>query len=92
MRPSRRIPCDYLVASGGAYLRDQANVVPDERGLGRIFNNMARLSADQIPPVAAVMGFCTAGGSYVAAMADEGVIFRGTGPIFLVGPALFRAV
>lgn len=88
---SCRLPCAYLVDSGGAYLPDQANLFPDERGFGRIFYNMARLSADEIPQVAAVMGFCTAGGAYVPAMADEAVIVRGTGSIFLAGPALVRA-
>jgi 3-methylcrotonyl-CoA carboxylase beta subunit len=86
-----RLPCLYLVDSGGAFLPLQADVFPDREHFGRIFYNQARLSAAGIPQVAAVLGSCTAGGAYVPAMADEAVIVRGTGTIFLGGPPLVRA-
>jgi len=86
-----RLPCVYLVDSGGAYLPDQDEVFPDERHFGRIFYNQAQLSAAGIPQIAVVMGSCTAGGAYVPAMADESVIVRGQGTIFLGGPPLVKA-
>ncbi len=86
-----RLPCVYLVDSGGAYLPLQAEVFPDRDHFGRIFFNQARMSAAGIPQIAAVMGSCTAGGAYVPAMSDETVIVRGTGTIFLGGPPLVRA-
>jgi acetyl-CoA carboxylase carboxyltransferase component len=86
-----RLPCIYLVDSGGAYLPLQAEVFPDRDHFGRIFFNQARMSAMGIPQVAAVMGSCTAGGAYVPAMSDETVIVRGTGTIFLGGPPLVKA-
>ncbi|MGH2354031.1 MAG: carboxyl transferase domain-containing protein [Chloroflexota bacterium] len=86
-----RLPCVYLVDSGGAFLPLQAEVFPDREHFGRIFYNQARMSAAGIPQIAAVMGSCTAGGAYVPAMSDETVIVRGTGTIFLGGPPLVRA-
>ena len=86
-----RLPCLYLVDSGGAYLPLQADVFPDREHFGRIFFNQARLSADRIPQIAVVMGSCTAGGAYVPAMADETIIVKGTGTIFLGGPPLVQA-
>ncbi len=86
-----RLPCVYLVDSGGAYLPLQAEVFPDRDHFGRIFYNQARLSALGVPQVALVMGSCTAGGAYVPAMSDETVIVRGTGTIFLGGPPLVKA-
>ena len=86
-----RLPCVYLVDSGGAYLPLQAEVFPDREHFGRIFYNQARMSAAGIPQIAAVMGSCTAGGAYVPAMSDETVIVRGTGTIFLGGPPLVKA-
>lgn len=86
-----RMPCIYLVDSGGAFLPLQAEVFPDRDHFGRIFYNQARMSAKGIPQVAAVMGSCTAGGAYVPAMSDETVIVEGTGTIFLGGPPLVRA-
>jgi len=86
-----RLPCVYLVDSGGAFLPLQAEVFPDREHFGRIFYNQARLSADGIPQIAAVMGSCTAGGAYVPAMSDETVIVRGTGTIFIGGPPLVKA-
>jgi acetyl-CoA carboxylase carboxyltransferase component len=86
-----RLPCIYLVDSGGAYLPLQADLYPDRDGFGRIFYNQARMSAAGIPQIAAVMGSCTAGGAYVPAMSDETVIVRGTGTIFLGGPPLVEA-
>ncbi|HMA18530.1 MAG TPA: carboxyl transferase domain-containing protein, partial [Thermoanaerobaculia bacterium] len=86
-----RLPCVYLVDSGGAFLPLQAEVFPDREHFGRIFYNQARMSAARIPQIAAVMGMCTAGGAYVPAMSDEAVIVRGTGTIFLAGPPLVRA-
>ncbi|HEU5315106.1 MAG TPA: carboxyl transferase domain-containing protein [Chloroflexota bacterium] len=86
-----RLPCVYLVDSGGAYLPLQAEVFPDRDHFGRIFFNQARMSSRRIPQIAAVMGSCTAGGAYVPAMSDETVIVRGTGTIFLGGPPLVKA-
>jgi acetyl-CoA carboxylase carboxyltransferase component len=86
-----RLPCVYLVDSGGAYLPLQAEVFPDRDHFGRIFFNQAQLSARRIPQVALVMGSCTAGGAYVPAMSDETVIVKGTGTIFLGGPPLVQA-
>jgi acetyl-CoA carboxylase carboxyltransferase component len=86
-----RLPCLYLVDSGGAYLPLQAEVFPDRDHFGRIFYNQARMSAEGIPQVAVVMGSCTAGGAYVPAMSDETVIVRGTGTIFIGGPPLVKA-
>ncbi len=86
-----RLPCLYLVDSGGAFLPLQADVFPDRDHFGRIFYNQARMSALGIPQVALVMGSCTAGGAYVPAMSDETVIVRGTGTIFLGGPPLVKA-
>ncbi len=86
-----RLPCIYLVDSGGAYLPMQAEVFPDRDHFGRIFFNQATMSATGIPQIAAVMGSCTAGGAYVPAMSDEAVIVRGTATIFLGGPPLVKA-
>jgi 3-methylcrotonyl-CoA carboxylase beta subunit len=86
-----RLPCVYLVDSGGAYLPAQDEVFPDREHFGRIFYNQARLSAAGIPQLAVVMGSCTAGGAYVPAMSDECVIVKGSGTIFLGGPPLVRA-
>ena len=86
-----RLPCVYLVDSGGAFLPLQADVFPDRDHFGRIFFNQARMSAERIPQVAVVMGSCTAGGAYVPAMSDETVIVKGTGTIFLGGPPLVKA-
>jgi len=86
-----RLPCIYLVDSGGAFLPLQAEVFPDRDHFGRIFYNQAQMSARGIPQVALVMGSCTAGGAYVPAMSDETVIVRGTGTIFLGGPPLVKA-
>ena len=86
-----KLPCIYLVDSGGAYLPLQADIFPDKEHFGRIFYNQARMSAEQIPQIAAVMGSCTAGGAYVPAMSDEAVIVKGTGTIFLGGPPLVKA-
>ncbi|MDO8483569.1 MAG: carboxyl transferase domain-containing protein [Candidatus Limnocylindrales bacterium] len=86
-----RLPCIYLVDSGGAFLPLQADVFPDRDHFGRIFYNQARMSAVGIPQIALVMGSCTAGGAYVPAMSDETVIVRGTGTIFLGGPPLVKA-
>src|SRR5215212_10286436 len=86
-----RLPCIYLVDSGGAFLPLQADVFPDREHFGRIFFNQARMSADRIPQIAVVMGSCTAGGAYVPAMSDETVIVKGTGTIFLGGPPLVKA-
>jgi acetyl-CoA carboxylase carboxyltransferase component len=86
-----RLPCLYLVDSGGAFLPLQAEVFPDRDHFGRIFYNQARLSAAGIPQIAVVMGSCTAGGAYVPAMSDETVIVRGTGTIFIGGPPLVKA-
>jgi acetyl-CoA carboxylase carboxyltransferase component len=86
-----RLPCIYLVDSGGAFLPLQAEVFPDRDHFGRIFYNQARMSAQRIPQIAVVMGSSTAGGAYVPAMCDETVIVRGTGTIFLGGPPLVKA-
>ncbi|WP_432073706.1 carboxyl transferase domain-containing protein [Streptomyces wuyuanensis] len=85
------LPCVYLVDSGGIYLPLQEDLFPDEYHLGRIFRNIAELSALGLPQIAAVMGSCTAGGAYIPAMCDEAVIVRGNGTIFLGGPQLVRA-
>lgn len=86
-----RLPCIYLVDSGGAFLPLQDDVFPDRNHFGRIFFNQARLSAAGIPQLSAVMGSCTAGGAYVPAMSDETVIVRNQGTIFLGGPPLVKA-
>jgi 3-methylcrotonyl-CoA carboxylase beta subunit len=86
-----RLPCVYLVDSGGANLPHQAEVFPDRDHFGRIFYNQARMSAEGIAQIACVMGSCTAGGAYVPAMSDETVIVRGQGTIFLGGPPLVKA-
>ncbi|HUE80097.1 MAG TPA: carboxyl transferase domain-containing protein, partial [Sphingomicrobium sp.] len=86
-----RLPCIYLVDSGGANLPHQAEVFPDRDHFGRIFFNQARMSAKGIPQIACVMGSCTAGGAYVPAMSDESVIVREQGTIFLAGPPLVKA-
>jgi 3-methylcrotonyl-CoA carboxylase beta subunit len=86
-----RLPCLYLVDSGGAYLPLQAEVFPDRDHFGRIFYNQAVMSGKGIPQIAAVMGSCTAGGAYVPAMSDEAVIVKGQGTIFLGGPPLVKA-
>jgi acetyl-CoA carboxylase carboxyltransferase component len=86
-----RLPCIYLVDSGGAFLPMQAEVFPDRDHFGRIFYNQARMSAERIPQIAVVMGSCTAGGAYVPAMSDETIIVKGTGTIFLGGPPLVKA-
>ena len=86
-----RLPCLYLVDSGGAFLPLQADVFPDREHFGRIFFNQARMSAEAIPQIAVVMGSCTAGGAYVPAMSDETIIVQGTGTIFLGGPPLVKA-
>jgi 3-methylcrotonyl-CoA carboxylase beta subunit len=88
---ANRLPCVYLVDSGGAFLPLQAEVFPDRDHFGRIFYNQARMSADGIPQIAVVMGSCTAGGAYVPAMSDETIIVKGTGTIFLGGPPLVKA-
>ncbi|MGM7665928.1 carboxyl transferase domain-containing protein [Microbacterium sp. A93] len=86
-----RLPCLYLVDSGGAFLPKQDEVFPDRDHFGRIFFNQARMSAARIPQLAAVLGSCTAGGAYVPAMSDETVIVRNQGTIFLGGPPLVKA-
>src|SRR5499427_9434655 len=86
-----RLPCVYLVDSGGAFLPLQAEVFPDRDHFGRIFYNQARASALGVPQVAVVMGSCTAGGAYVPAMSDETVIVKNQGTIFLAGPPLVKA-
>lgn len=86
-----RLPCVYLVDSGGAMLRYQKDVFPDRDHFGRIFYNQARMSADEISQIAVVMGSCTAGGAYVPAMADESIIVKQQGTIFLAGPPLVKA-
>ena len=86
-----RLPCIYLVDSGGAFLPLQAEVFPDREHFGRIFYNQAHLSAQGIAQIAVVMGSCTAGGAYVPAMSDETVIVQGTGTIFIGGPPLVKA-
>lgn len=86
-----RLPCLYLVDSGGAFLPMQDEVFPDRDHFGRIFYNQARLSGSGVAQIAAVLGSCTAGGAYVPAMSDEAVIVRGQGTIFLGGPPLVKA-
>ena len=86
-----RLPCIYLVDSGGAFLPEQDNVFPDREHFGRIFYNQANMSAAGIPQIAVVMGSCTAGGAYVPAMSDETIIVKGQGTIFLGGPPLVKA-
>jgi 3-methylcrotonyl-CoA carboxylase beta subunit len=86
-----RLPCLYLVDSGGANLPNQDEVFPDRDHFGRIFYNQAQMSAEGIPQIAVVMGSCTAGGAYVPAMSDESVIVRNQGTIFLGGPPLVKA-
>src|SRR5215813_14013306 len=86
-----RLPCLYLVDSGGAFLPLQADVFPDREHFGRIFYNQARMSSAGIYQVAAVLGSCTAGGAYVPAMSDEAIIVRNQGTIFLGGPPLVKA-
>jgi 3-methylcrotonyl-CoA carboxylase beta subunit len=86
-----RLPCVYLVDSGGAFLPMQSEVFPDRDHFGRIFYNQANLSAQGIPQIAVVMGSCTAGGAYVPAMSDETIIVRKQGTIFLGGPPLVKA-
>jgi 3-methylcrotonyl-CoA carboxylase beta subunit len=86
-----RLPCIYLVDSGGANLPHQTEVFPDREHFGRIFYNQARMSALRIPQIAVVMGSCTAGGAYVPAMSDESVIVKNQGTIFLGGPPLVKA-
>ncbi|MDP1877835.1 MAG: carboxyl transferase domain-containing protein [Actinomycetota bacterium] len=88
---ANRLPCIYLVDSGGAFLPMQDEVFPDREHFGRIFFNQANLSAAGIPQIAAVMGSCTAGGAYIPAMSDESVIVRNQGTIFLGGPPLVKA-
>ncbi len=85
------LPCIYLVDSGGANLPNQDEVFPDRDHFGRIFFNQARMSSERIPQIAVVMGSCTAGGAYVPAMADESIIVKGQGTIFLGGPPLVKA-
>ena len=86
-----KLPCIYLVDSGGAFLPLQDEVFPDKEHFGRIFYNQARLSAENIPQIAVVMGSCTAGGAYVPAMCDESIIVKEQGTIFLGGPPLVKA-
>ncbi|MCP4327361.1 MAG: methylcrotonoyl-CoA carboxylase [Alphaproteobacteria bacterium] len=86
-----RLPCIYLVDSGGANLPNQDDVFPDRTHFGRIFYNQANMSAMRVPQVAVVMGSCTAGGAYVPAMSDESIIVRQQGTIFLGGPPLVKA-
>ena len=86
-----RLPCLYLIDSGGAHLPSQDEVFPDRDHFGRIFYNQASMSADGIPQIAVVMGSCTAGGAYVPAMSDESIIVRNQGTIFLGGPPLVKA-
>ncbi|RNM12829.1 methylcrotonoyl-CoA carboxylase [Nocardioides pocheonensis] len=88
---ANKLPCIYLVDSGGAFLPMQDEVFPDKEHFGRIFFNQANLSAEGIPQIAAVMGSCTAGGAYVPAMSDETVIVKDQGTIFLGGPPLVKA-
>ena len=88
---ANRLPCLYLVDSGGAFLPRQDEVFPDREHFGRIFYNQARMSSLGIAQIAAVLGSCTAGGAYVPAMSDESVIVRGQGTIFLGGPPLVKA-
>ncbi|XP_010926402.2 methylcrotonoyl-CoA carboxylase beta chain, mitochondrial isoform X1 [Elaeis guineensis] len=86
-----KLPCIYLVDSGGANLPRQAEVFPDRDNFGRIFYNQAKMSAGGIPQIALVLGSCTAGGAYIPAMADESIMVKGNGTIFLAGPPLVKA-
>src|SRR4026209_1124259 len=86
-----RLPCIYLVDSGGGFLREQDNVFPDREHFGRLFFIIAKLSAAGNPQIACVMGSCTAGGAYVPAMSDESIIVKGQGTIFLGGPPIGKA-
>ncbi|VVC96675.1 unnamed protein product [Leptidea sinapis] len=86
-----RLPCIYLVDSGGAHLPDQADVFPDRDHFGRIFYNQANMSAEGIPQISVVMGSCTAGGAYIPSMSDESIIIKEQGCIFLAGPPLVKA-
>ncbi|XP_008782227.2 methylcrotonoyl-CoA carboxylase beta chain, mitochondrial isoform X2 [Phoenix dactylifera] len=86
-----KLPCIYLVDSGGANLPRQAEVFPDRDNFGRIFYNQAKMSAEGIPQIALVLGSCTAGGAYIPAMADESIMVKGNGTIFLAGPPLVKA-
>lgn len=86
-----RLPCMYLVDSGGAFLPKQAEIFPDKEDFGRIFYNQSLMSAEGIPQIALVLGSCTAGGAYIPAMADESVMVKGNGTIFLAGPPLVKA-
>ncbi|KAJ8572363.1 hypothetical protein K7X08_008874 [Anisodus acutangulus] len=86
-----KLPCIYLVDSGGAFLPKQAEVFPDKENFGRIFYNQAVMSSEGIPQIALVLGSCTAGGAYIPAMADESVMVEGNGTIFLAGPPLVKA-
>ena len=86
-----RLPCIYLVDSGGANLPNQDDVFPDREHFGRIFFNQANMSAQGIPQIAVVMGSCTAGGAYMPAMSDESIIVKNQGTIFLAGPPLVKA-
>ncbi len=86
-----KLPCIYIVDSGGAFLPMQDEVFPDREHFGRIFYNQAKMSSLEIPQIAVVMGSCTAGGAYVPAMSDETIIVKGTGTIFLGGPPLVKA-
>ncbi|MBL0373299.1 methylcrotonoyl-CoA carboxylase [Rhizobium sp. KVB221] len=86
-----RLPCIYLVDSGGANLPNQDEVFPDRDHFGRIFYNQATMSAEGIPQIAVVMGSCTAGGAYVPAMSDQSIIVKNQGTIFLAGPPLVKA-
>ncbi|MCX6117093.1 MAG: methylcrotonoyl-CoA carboxylase [Proteobacteria bacterium] len=86
-----KLPCVYLVDSGGAFLPMQDEVFPDKDDFGRIFFNQARMSAAGIPQISSVHGFCTAGGAYIPAMSDQSIIVRNQGTIFLAGPPLVKA-
>jgi 3-methylcrotonyl-CoA carboxylase beta subunit len=86
-----RLPCIYLVDSGGANLPHQADVFPDRDHFGRIFYNQARMSGQGIPQISVVMGPCTAGGAYVPSMSDESIIVQEQGTVFLAGPPLVKA-
>ncbi len=88
---ANNLPCIYLVDSGGANLPNQDEVFPDREHFGRIFYNQAKMSANNIPQIAVVMGSCTAGGAYVPAMSDENIIVKDQGTIFLAGPPLVKA-
>ncbi len=86
-----KLPCVYMVDSGGVFLPEQAQVFPDRFDFGRIFYNQARMSAEGIPQISIVMGSCTAGGAYIPAMSDETIIVRNQGTIFIGGPPLVKA-